>query len=71
MALYRLRVSRRRPDGRLGPTSHKHYIEKDSLIEAIEEANQFPIDKLFDQSDFAWMTNSDDEIVWVLRVEET
>ncbi len=71
MATYRLRAAKRQDDGTLGMPSLDTAINADSDADAIEEAKTFPLERLMNEADMAWLIGPTSAKVWQVTFEET
>lgn len=70
MATYRLRAAKRQEDGSLGMPALDDAISANSLEDAILEAKGYTLDRLMNETDFAWLIDPKGATVWRLTMEE-
>lgn len=71
MATYRLRAAKRLQDGSLGMPTLDTAINAACDEDAIEEAKSFPLDRLINEADLAWLIGPTSAKVWQIAFEET
>ena len=71
MATYRLRAAKRQEDGTLGLPTLDTAINADCDADAIEEAKTFPLERLINEADLAWLIGPTSAKVWQIAFAET
>lgn len=70
MADFRLKTAKRDSNGNPGNPVLDDLISAGSNQEAIRKARAYEIDRLIDDTDFAWLTDDAGQIIWSLKLEE-
>ena len=64
MATYRLRATKLKPDGSHSEPIWDAPIDADTLSDAIEKAKKYHVDYYLDNTDYAWLTDANNNTVW-------
>ena len=71
MATYRLRAAKRQDDGTVGMPSLDTAINANCDADAIEEAKTFPLERMMNEADVAWLIGPTSARVWQIKFEES
>ncbi len=67
---FRMRAGHRGLDGQIGSVVFDVELACDSVLSAREAARSNPVSLFLEGSNYAWITDRNDETVWSLKLEE-
>lgn len=68
---YRLRTCVRVPQGEITAPNVNVTFPAPNDADAIVAARNHPVHFFADHSDYAWLTNENDKVIWSLKLEES
>ena len=70
MHIYRLRAGKRDSHGHVASPVINDEIYASDDAEAIKQARMYQVSYFVDNSDFAWLTDLSDRVVWSIKLEQ-